>query len=432
MPSTWDDVRRRRQRRRPEGPVQPGRRDLRRRALPARRRRRQGPLPRDLRLQPRRLVRRVRPHAGARDRRPPGRPRRLAHRPHAGPLPGPGARRPTPARCPTSELKKQFKPGQNAANVVESDANRRAIRIFSRKGAPVVAVNDGKITRIGHTKKLGKFVELQDPYGNTYRYSNLGEIADVYPFPKERKTRHTHELELPKAGAKPKGAASKTTHADVTAAPQPRALDHRARPKQAARRPPRPRSRRRAREGAPLRPPGAPERQGRRRPRPARPRGPVGRRGRRDLRARRPQARPAPLRRQAAAQGRAGGRRHRARPHRQAQRRSRPAPALRDPPGRPRRPAHRPEADPRRLEAARVHRDLPLQEEEPVLRRGRGGALDRPDHAHEQGGAPAPRAQQPEHRRLRVRPGGHPLPARSTAASSPRSSSSPPPASSRR
>ena len=33
--------------------------------------------------------------------------------------------------------------------------------------------------------------------------------------------------------------------------------------------------------------------------------------------------------------------------------------ALRDPPGRPRRAAHRPEADPRRLEAARVHGDLP-------------------------------------------------------------------------
>ena len=42
MPSTWKHVRRRRQRRRREGPVQPGRRDLRRRALPEGRRRRQG------------------------------------------------------------------------------------------------------------------------------------------------------------------------------------------------------------------------------------------------------------------------------------------------------------------------------------------------------------------------------------------------------
>ena len=39
-PSTWKHVRRRRQPRRPQGPVQPGRRDLRRRALPEGRRRR--------------------------------------------------------------------------------------------------------------------------------------------------------------------------------------------------------------------------------------------------------------------------------------------------------------------------------------------------------------------------------------------------------
>ena len=48
-----------------EGPVQPGRRDLRRRALPEGRRRRQGPPRRDLRLQPRRLVRRLRAAARA-------------------------------------------------------------------------------------------------------------------------------------------------------------------------------------------------------------------------------------------------------------------------------------------------------------------------------------------------------------------------------
>ena len=45
-----------------------------------------------------------------------------------------------------------------------------------------------------------------------------------------------------------------------------------------------------------------------------------------------------------------------------------PAPAVRDPPGRPRRPAHRPEADPRRLEAARVHRGLPRQGQERAVR----------------------------------------------------------------
>ena len=49
-------------------------------------------------------------------------------------------------------------------------------------------------------------------------------------------------------------------------------------------------------------------------------------------------------------------------------RRTAPAPAVRDPAGRPRRPADRPEADPRRLEAARVDRDLPRRGPQPVRR----------------------------------------------------------------
>ena len=59
-PLELGNVRARRQRRRPQRPLQPGRRDLRRGPLPEDRRRRQGPLRRDPRLQPRRLVRRRR------------------------------------------------------------------------------------------------------------------------------------------------------------------------------------------------------------------------------------------------------------------------------------------------------------------------------------------------------------------------------------
>ena len=53
------DVRHRRQRGRPQGSLQPGRRDLRRGPLPVRRRLRGRRAPRDVRLQPRRLVRRL-------------------------------------------------------------------------------------------------------------------------------------------------------------------------------------------------------------------------------------------------------------------------------------------------------------------------------------------------------------------------------------
>ena len=419
-------VRRRRQRRRPEGPVQPGRRDLRRRALPARRGRRQGPLPRDLRLQPRRLVRRVRAHAGARDRRPADRPRRLADGPDAGPLPGRRQVDLRRASSPTPRRGKRFEPGQNAAHVVESDGTRRDIRIFSRQGAPVVAVNDGRITRLGHSRRLGNFVELQDTYGNTYLYSGLGQIAKTYPVPARaqgapRRPRAARERagaegpglaldevrgrkrhgEKPRAGKKAHGkkAHGKKAHAEARPAAPVKERISAAKPKadlpEAApakerlfAHPARPTVRRvmRTIESAAAPSPGLSRRD--------RSRMDGQRLDPRDFVAK-------PLKRGARVTGGTVLGQHR--PH---ERRARPEPPLRDPPRRPRRPADRPEADPRRLEAARVDRDLPLGQAQPVLRRRRRGAHDRPDHADEQGGAAAPRAPQPEHRRLRLRPPG--------------------------
>ncbi len=41
----------------------------------------------------------------------------------------------------------------------------------------MVAVNDGVIKAIGDTPKLGKYIVLEDPYGNRYTYAELGEIV---------------------------------------------------------------------------------------------------------------------------------------------------------------------------------------------------------------------------------------------------------------
>jgi murein DD-endopeptidase MepM/ murein hydrolase activator NlpD len=123
--------------------------------------------------------------------------------------------------------------GENAAHVVESDGTRRAIRIYSRRGAPVIAVNDGRISRIGHSRRLGSFVELQDSYGNTYTYAGLGSVAKTYPFPKQRKAKR-RELALPEADAAPRRAASATRRADLRAGSRRRA-SHTVKPKRAKR-----------------------------------------------------------------------------------------------------------------------------------------------------------------------------------------------------
>ncbi|MGI8728028.1 MAG: lytic murein transglycosylase, partial [Solirubrobacterales bacterium] len=75
----------------------------------------------------------------------------------------------------------------NVADVVSDSPTRRGIDIFSKEGAPVVAVNDGTIKKVGKNKRLGKFIVLQDAYGNQFTYANLGKVLDTVPVPKERK-----------------------------------------------------------------------------------------------------------------------------------------------------------------------------------------------------------------------------------------------------
>jgi hypothetical protein len=75
----------------------------------------------------------------------------------------------------------------NVADVVSGSSTRRGINIYSHEGAPVVAVNDGTIKRIGRNAELGNYIVLQDNYGNRFTYSRLGRIAKAYPVPKEKR-----------------------------------------------------------------------------------------------------------------------------------------------------------------------------------------------------------------------------------------------------
>ena len=305
------------------------------------------------------------------------------------------------------EATKRVKKGRNAALPVDGDASRRGVRIFAKAGSPVVAVQDGKIVRMGWTERLGRFVQLRDVYGNTYTYAHLKKLARAHPVPKRRTVTRAdvrRELDLPRRDPAPRSPASAGQAGPAQAARSERHEGER-RTRERRRLAGRRRPRRDRGQGAPLRPPRPPARLPRRR----RGAAPAERHRPQRLdhlqlllhRALRPQAQG---RRAQAPQARVEGhRRHDPRPDRHGRHEDRPAHALRDPPGRPRGPAHRPQADPRRLEAARVHRDLPRGRQEPVLRPRRRQPVDRPDPADEQGGAAAPRAHQREHRDLRVR-----------------------------
>jgi transglycosylase-like protein with SLT domain/peptidase M23-like protein len=75
------------------------------------------------------------------------------------------------------QLLKRVGRGENAANLVESSAQRRSIDIFADSGAKVIAVNDGVIKRVVTGRKHDGRLVLQDVYGNRYTYSHLGKVS---------------------------------------------------------------------------------------------------------------------------------------------------------------------------------------------------------------------------------------------------------------
>jgi murein DD-endopeptidase MepM/ murein hydrolase activator NlpD len=81
------------------------------------------------------------------------------------------------ARAAIEGSKQDGRISSSAAEIISSSPTRRGINIFSGKGAPVVAVNDGVIRKMGRAPGMGKFVVLEDTYGNRYTYAELGKVV---------------------------------------------------------------------------------------------------------------------------------------------------------------------------------------------------------------------------------------------------------------
>ncbi len=69
-------------------------------------------------------------------------------------------------------------------------------------GAPVTAVQDGRIVKLGHSHKLGNYLALRDVYGDVFTYAGMGSIAPSYPVA-------AHPLKAKQSKAKQAGAAVK-------------------------------------------------------------------------------------------------------------------------------------------------------------------------------------------------------------------------------
>jgi hypothetical protein len=83
-----------------------------------------------------------------------------------------------------TKLAKRKVHGANAAITISSDPNSTYTDLFAKQGSRVIAVNDGKVIKVGYSKTLGNYLELQDATGNIYTYAQLGSISKMVPVPK--------------------------------------------------------------------------------------------------------------------------------------------------------------------------------------------------------------------------------------------------------
>jgi hypothetical protein len=100
--------------------------------------------------------------------------------------------------------------------------SRRGLRIRAQAGAPVVAVQDGEIVRVGRNARLGRFVMLRDAYGNTYTYAHLGKVSRSVLVAKERAPAPppaANPFEIPLPDPAPTQAASAGSNRSTAAAP---------------------------------------------------------------------------------------------------------------------------------------------------------------------------------------------------------------------
>ncbi|MFI4978282.1 MAG: lytic murein transglycosylase, partial [Solirubrobacterales bacterium] len=65
---------------------------------------------------------------------------------------------------------------------------RQLVDVTSAPNAAVVAVQDGRVLKLGVSRKLGRYVILRDIYGDVFTYAGLGSIVSSYRLPKAPRT----------------------------------------------------------------------------------------------------------------------------------------------------------------------------------------------------------------------------------------------------
>jgi hypothetical protein len=84
-----------------------------------------------------------------------------------------------------------------------ADAAAKPSQLMELTGAPgaaVVAVQNGRVVHLGHSRALGRYLVLRDVYGDIFTYAGLGSVAPRYPRPKPPSERAQHTPGIALAG----------------------------------------------------------------------------------------------------------------------------------------------------------------------------------------------------------------------------------------
>ena len=202
---------------------------------------------------------------------------------------------------------------KNSAVPVEQRRTAAGSRSTPTPARPSSRSATRQVTKVGVSKRLGNYIQVQDAYGNTYTYGRLAKISQLYAAPKPQKV---DPAELASRARRRRGRqGARRSPRPSTDAPAAKATRRRAAATARATATTDAAAAAAPREDPPVRPPDARQRRGRGR----RPAGvPAHRPDRRRAHARpRARARARPDRHQAPEGRRADPGRHGARPHRQ-------------------------------------------------------------------------------------------------------------------
>ena len=140
--------------------------------------------------------------------------------PSTGSAPSPSAASasaPSPSAAPPP-------PSAVAANR-ERSAPLQLVDLVTSPKATVVAVQDGRVLKLGTSPRLGRYLILRDVYGDEFTYSGLGSIAPTYVRPKVRRSSVPAKVSVTPLGASdtpPKQAASAGKQVPLTLHVTPR------------------------------------------------------------------------------------------------------------------------------------------------------------------------------------------------------------------